>query len=216
MKYAQGIEQTCYGEDIDGEFGIRSQHTAPYVSFLWKHHTVNTHLTGEYNLENIVGAISIGVHFNIIEDNIITAIESYLPNNNRSELVQTDKGNIIIKDFYNANATSMKFALQNLADVARKYPDKKSIAILGDMLELGEFSIGEHQDVLDFARSLDFEKIILVGPDFKQTEHVGIECYLNIDEVISTLQKSPPENATILLKASHGTNFTQLFNGIEW
>ncbi|MCA9353044.1 UDP-N-acetylmuramoyl-tripeptide--D-alanyl-D-alanine ligase, partial [Patescibacteria group bacterium] len=198
MKYGSGIDQTCYGEGIQTEFGIESLHSAPYVSFLWKQYTVRTHITGEYNIENIVAAIAIGVYFNIIDDNIIHAIESYVPNNNRSELIDTPHANVLIKDFYNANLTSMKFALQNLVDVGRVYHDKQTVAIMGDMLELGEYSLGEHQAAVDYAQELGIHRIVLIGTEFQKTHHGESVSYINVDEAIVELQQLPIKNSVIL------------------
>lgn len=216
MKYAKGIDQTCYGEGVKNEFGGFSQKTIPYVSLKWKNYLIQSQLTGEYNIENIIAAISVGVYFDITENHIKNAIESYKPLNNRSELFITEKDNIVIKDFYNANSTSMEASLNNLKDLASTYSKKKSIAILGDMLELGEFSIDEHQSVVDTAQSFDFDEVVLIGPDFKQTNHNDCIHYDNVDEAIFDLQKQNFHDSVILLKASNGTNFKKIFKEIDW
>jgi UDP-N-acetylmuramoyl-tripeptide--D-alanyl-D-alanine ligase len=216
MKYAAGIERTCYAENLNNEFGIASLKTSPYVSFSWKHNNVTTQLTGEYNIENIAAAISVGIHFNTTDDNIIQAIASYSPTNNRSEILETTTGNIVIKDFYNANLTSMKYALENLAHIKKANPEKTSIAIMGDMLELGEYSLGEHQAAIDYARQLSIDRIVLVGPEFQETEHNDIDVYANVDTAIFALQNSSIKNSVTLLKASNGTNFKKLFDTLNW
>ena len=216
MKYGSDIDHTCYGENLHNEFGITSKKTNPYVSFVWDSHKVQTQLTGEYNLENIVAAIAVGVYFGVTDQHIIQSIQSFVPANNRSTLVVTDRGNVVIKDFYNANLTSMKFALQNLVDVGRGYADKNTIAIMGDMLELGEYSMGEHQAAVDYAQELGIHHIVLIGTEFQKTRHGESFFYINVDEAIAELQQSPIKNSVILLKASNGTNFQKLFDEVDW
>jgi len=218
MKFASGISQTCYAEGMIGEFGITSQQTAPYVSAIWKGNTIQTLLTGEYNIENIMTAIATGVYFDIHDKNIITALESYKPQNNRSEIVETIRGNTVIKDFYNANRTSMEAALNNLSEIKIKYPQKKTIAILGDMLELGDYSLKEHQAVYEYACSQKIETIILIGPEFLKVEADNknyLYQYTDVDDALHNMNQLFG-NSVILLKASNGTNFQKLFNNIDW
>lgn len=216
MKFAEGIMQTCYGENLESEFGVKSQNTSPFISCIWKGKHIETQLTGEYNIENIVAAIAVGKYFNIIDEHICSAISSYKPTNNRSEILVTEKGNIIIKDFYNANLTSMKFALENLRDISKENPNKKSIAIMGDMLDLGEYSLGEHQSALAYAHNTGINEIILIGSEFQKIDYDPSNSYIDVDAAIFALQKSPIKDSVILLKASNGTNFQKLFDNVEW
>jgi UDP-N-acetylmuramoyl-tripeptide--D-alanyl-D-alanine ligase len=218
MKFSEGVRQTCYAEGVIGEFGIESHDTAPYVSVIWKGSLIETQLTGEYNVENILAAIAVGVYFDIRENNIISALESYVPQNNRSEILETIQGNIVIKDFYNANRTSMKASLNNLAHIQKKYPEKKNIAILGDMLDLGEYTRMEHQAVLDYAISLDIKIIILIGKEFSQIKNIrdNVTQYLSVEQALLTMKEKLAGNSIILLKASNGTNFKKLFSETAW
>lgn len=216
LNYSQGLTQTRYGAGNEiSDFVVSSFVSSPFVSLAWKNNYITTSLTGEYNIENIAAAIAIGVHFNITEEGVIRGINSYIPSNNRSQIITTED-NIIVKDFYNANRSSMELALDNLEQISWVYPEKQTIAIIGDMLELGEFSHEEHQAVVDYALLKEFDKIILVGPDFAQTQYEGCNSYKNVEQAISDLEKSPLKNSIILLKASNGTNFTKLFNELSW
>lgn len=215
-KNIDGLSYLCYGVGLEGENGIESLSTIPYVSGKWKHHIVTTQLTGEYNLENIIAGISVAKYFNIQDDYIIKGIKNYVPSNNRSEIVQADSGNILIKDFYNANRSSMELALDNLAQISTKYSDHRSIAIIGDMLELGDYSATEHQAIVDYTKNLNIDEVIIIGPDFSKTKYKDIISYGKVEDAIIELSQRKFNKNIILLKASNGTNFQKLFNEINW
>jgi len=218
VHYAKGIDNTTlYGQGIPGEQGIRSLHTVPTISFEWKNYTVNTLLTGEYNMENIAAAIAVGKFFNITDDHIISSLQKFKPQSNRSEMYTSIKGNLIIKDFYNANRTSMEHALENLATMKEHDPKKNSVAILGDMFELGDFSSEDHRAVVDTILEKGIETVILIGKEFRQVASEPQFLYFNTtDEAISGLSNYNFSNSIILLKASNGMNFQKLFDSIEW
>jgi UDP-N-acetylmuramoyl-tripeptide--D-alanyl-D-alanine ligase len=92
---------------------------------------IQTQLVGDYNLPNVLAAVTVGKTFKVPENKIKFAIENYQPTNSRSQLIQ--KGtNTIILDAYNANPSSMKLAIENFA----KIPDRNKILLLGAMAEL--------------------------------------------------------------------------------
>jgi len=215
-KYLGDTRHLFYGVGLLGENGITSLQTIPYVSGQWKSHTIKTHLTGEYNLENIITAIAIAGYFDITDARIITGISEYKSTNNRSEILQTSKDTIVIKDFYNANRTSMELSLNNLAEISRRYPDHQSIAILGDMLELGNYSSTEHTAVLDHAKTIGIQEIITIGPEFSQINISSQNNYKDVDDAIEKISSRNFEKKCILLKASNGTNLEKLFNAIDW
>ena len=98
---------------------------------------IKTQLVGEYNLPNVLAAVTVGKYFNVPEQNIKDAIENYTPSNSRSQLVEKGTNKIIL-DAYNANPSSMKLAIENFA---RLHADNK-VLMLGGMAELGEESLG--------------------------------------------------------------------------
>ena len=107
---------------------------------------VHTHLVGTYNMDNMLAAIAVGLHFDVAPQQICHALESYQPSNNRSQLEQTAH-NWLIVDAYNANPTSMAAALDNFQRITVKQP---KMVILGDMRELGSVSREEHQKVVEW------------------------------------------------------------------
>lgn len=123
-------------------------------------------LTGKYNGYNMAAALCIGLYFKVPFEEIKAAIEAYVPENNRSQILKKDS-NTIFLDAYNANPSSMRASIENFKEL--KLPGQK-IAILGDMLELGATSETEHQEILEFAESCEFDEIYLVGPNFKNSQ----------------------------------------------
>ncbi len=159
---------------------------------------ISTHLTGKYNLENILAAAAIGKYFGIAEIDIINAIEEYIPDNNRSQIIKTES-NTLILDAYNANPSSMKEALKNLADIETT----KKMVILGDMLELGSYAANEHVEILNMLREMNIETVYLVGPEFyKWKKDFDFIFFTNIDELKEHLENSKIINQLVLLKGS--------------
>ncbi len=171
--------------------------------------TVHGKLVGEYNLENFLAAVSIGLYFGVSPENVVKAIENYTPSNHRSQLVETGN-NIVILDAYNANPTSMGFALQNLKSMA----GLKKAAILGDMLELGKTSKEEHQKILDQMIGIDIDVKIVVGVEFSNAA-IGIDniqSFQNVDDAILYLKHHKVLNHTILVKGSRGIKMEKIMD----
>jgi UDP-N-acetylmuramoyl-tripeptide--D-alanyl-D-alanine ligase len=199
--YGTSDKADCSGEIISGN---------PFLSVNWsgKHQsgTIQTNLFGEYNLENILAAISIGLYFNVSAEKINDAISSYNPDNNRSQWIDTGK-NLLVMDAYNANPSSMKAALVNFGNLDS--PSK--LVILGDMMELGPESLHEHQDIIDLANSLSFNQLILIGENFfNATKTSGIVTFRTIQEARSWFLLNPVVNSSILIKGSRKMQLEQL------
>ena len=167
---------------------------------------IETHLIGDYNLENILVSASIGNYFNIDKHDIISAIEEYIPNNNRSQFLKTKNNNLIL-DAYNANPTSVEAALNNF--IALNLQNK--CVILGDMLELGAESENEHRNIVDFANNQNFETIILVGNIYSSLQVPDhIFQFENIDELKKWISKNNLHSANILIKGSRGIQLEKI------
>jgi len=165
---------------------------------------VESHLSGAYNANNIAAAIAVGLHFGVSLEDAIDAVCEYIPSNNRSQLEKTER-NILIEDAYNANPTSMKAALDNLAAVEA---DRK-IAMLGDMRELGEESLNEHIAILDQVLSMGLDDVYLVGEEFGKAVEARdasskVHCFRTSEELASCLKEAVVSDATILVKGSRG------------
>ena len=158
-----------------------------------------THLVGDYNSENIQAALCIGEYFGIPREQGEAAIRAYIPDNNRSQLLQTAKNTVVV-DAYNANVTSMTAAIEAF---------RGDTLILGDMLELGEYSAAEHQRIVDLIRDKGFTQVFLVGDEFAKTD-CTFPKYTNADQLRLSLAIHPLSGKTILLKGSHGIHLEKI------
>ncbi|MPS65668.1 MAG: UDP-N-acetylmuramoyl-tripeptide--D-alanyl-D-alanine ligase [Chryseobacterium sp.] len=182
-------------ESSDYEFESFSEEH--FVGLLYKNEEAVSKLTGEYNFTNLCAAASLGLHFGISFTQIKNAIENYTPTNMRSQIVKKD-GRTLVLDTYNANPSSMTASLQNFIT----FEGSKTI-IIGDMLELGEESEKEHQNILNLAQKLGFDEIITVGKNFKQINSSTVS-FENTLELIEYLKQHKIQSENILLKGSRG------------
>ncbi|HFA51056.1 MAG TPA: UDP-N-acetylmuramoyl-tripeptide--D-alanyl-D-alanine ligase [Bacteroidetes bacterium] len=169
-----------------------------FASHKGKYISVNSHLIGAYNFNNIMTAAVLGTYFKVPGQKVKAAIEKYVPANNRSQLLYIGT-NTFILDAYNANPTSMGNALSHFSKIA----GNKKIAILGAMRELGKYSEGEHRKVLRQALQYGFEKIITVCEEFE----VGINDrkiihFKNAQQLKKWFKKQNFNNAHFLIKGS--------------
>lgn len=157
---------------------------------------VQTKLVGNYNLPNVLAAVTIANHFNIPANKIKNSIEQYIPSNNRSQLIEQGTNKIIL-DAYNANPSSLRLAIENLA--AMKVADK--VLLLGAMAELGNESIEEHKTIVQQISNHNWKAVALVGGDFLKIKHpyASLE---NATKAKDWFQQQQFENATILIKGS--------------
>ena len=181
----------------------------PFVQLSYRDITIQSNLIGAYNYSNIAAAISIGAYFKVSEKEIKEAIESYVPQNNRSQIIETANNKIIL-DAYNANPSSMRVALENFATIKT---DNK-VVIMGDMFELGEETLYEHQAIVDLATSLSFDEIFLVGENFHQTVSEKHQ-FLSYNLLETYIKKKPLEKKSILIKGSRGMRLERILDVIN-
>jgi UDP-N-acetylmuramoyl-tripeptide--D-alanyl-D-alanine ligase len=162
---------------------------------------VQTNLIGTYNFENIAAALCIGKFFDVDARQSNLAIGGYAPSNMRSQLVKKD-GNTIILDAYNANPSSMKVAIENVAAIKGNH----KTLILGDMFELEEEAEAEHRGIGKLLLNYNFENVILCGRlmRFAKEEYSPALLFETKDELIAGLKKNPIKDSIILVKASRG------------
>ncbi len=173
----------------------------PNVKFKFKDFEIDSNLIGHYNYNNIACAVTIGSYFNVDDIKIKEAIESYISENNRSQIVVKGSNDIIL-DAYNANPTSMRAALENFSQTKS---EKSKIVILGDMFELGSTSQVEHQEIADLCDTLNFQEIILVGNHFSTVVSKGNHLkFKEFDELKNYLEENKLKNKSLLIKGSRG------------
>ena len=208
MNASQGMERFLYGES-SGIFLQITPLASPDACLSCLLHAaqgpqkseIHSHLVGFYNIENVSAAACAGRYFGLSDAEIKQGLENYVPTNLRSQSIQAG-GNTIIADTYNANPTSMEAAIGNFAALASKH---KKIAILGDMLELGDASQAEHRHVVELLQEHRILKAFLVGGCFAKTDRPqDFICFDTVDELIAFLRQHPIQDSSVLVKGSHG------------
>ena len=162
-----------------------------------------SHLTGMYNFQNIAAAIKIGQYFGVDTKVACQAAADYEPNNNRSQFIEKGS-NKIIMDAYNANPSSMAAAITYFNDLKA---DKKMI-ILGDMFELGDDAVEEHEAIGKLLATCHFSHILLVGSlmesALKELPMMKALYFPDKFGLHVWLQDYPQTDTYILIKGSRG------------
>jgi len=211
MYTSRGITNTVtYGEKGDNLVSGSIVSNDPLLTVFWKSAgssgQTGTNLTGSYNLENILAAVAVGLHFDLSEKQVHNGISSYVPGNNRSQVIQTPF-NTLICDYYNANPSSMQVAIDNLAAITARH----KTLILGDMFELGDESEQEHQRIVEYALKINADRNIFVGKAFSASKynHEGV-FFPDIQSAIEGIKSNPVSGSTVLLKGSRGMRLEML------
>ena len=176
------------------EFAWKTRYTAAELA---KTPFIKTHIVGVYNYYNLLCAACIGNYFKIDEADINDALANYQPTNNRSQLEVTANNKLIL-DYYNANPSSMRAAIENFANI---HADNKML-ILGDMLELGEDAVKEHEQIVQLLHDKKLDNFILVGPIFSSV--TKDHSYITSAEAANYLSNEKIKEKTILIKGSRG------------
>lgn len=217
MEMSQGLNRILYGENKEYEVHGKSYENSEYVEFKWgmkeedlnEKKLVKTQMFGHYNFINLMCAVCVGNYFGVSEPLINKALEEYVPEMNRSQVKQTGN-NTLILDAYNANPSSMKLAVQNFI----KQPFAKKMCVLGDMLELGEFSNNEHQNIIDSLVGQNIENVYFVGPAFFHFKHAHPQFHFfeTIEKAEECFKQQHITGKTILIKGSRGIKLEKLVN----
>ena len=205
-----------YGLEYSGAVVLPSSAEYPFLRVQIGERVVSTNLVGSYNADNVMAALAVGQHFGVSFEEAVAAIEAYVPANKRSQMTKTERNTLIV-DAYNANPTSMAAALENFSNVAA---DCK-VALLGDMLELGEESVAEHIAVVKSACSRGLTNVYFVGKEFqKASAEVEAELltvarfFVTSDELAAYLSSEPLSGATVLIKGSRGTRMDNVIHAL--
>jgi UDP-N-acetylmuramoyl-tripeptide--D-alanyl-D-alanine ligase len=171
---------------------------------------VESKLYGLYNASNILAAACIGHYFGISPEQIKTAIQEYQPDNNRSQMMKTER-NLLILDAYNANPSSMEAAVAMFSEAI--FPHKT--VILGDMLELGNESDNEHRQIIEMLDRMGFQQVYLIGPAFTRLNSARENiCFDDTEMAKMWLDHHKIENSTILIKGSRGIRLEKLVESL--
>lgn len=207
----EGADLFYYGADDTCEVRFVSVESSPNLAFNCfvdgKTVHVKSHLIGGYNLENALAAISIGKYLGVRVDEIVKAIEEYVPNNNRSQLITTEHNKVLF-DAYNANPTSMGLAVGNFLSLE----EDNKVMILGEMKELGDDSEKEHSILLDSVRKNGEAKVFLVGDQYTTIIRAddNFKWFNSVDLLKAYLQDNALLDSFILVKGSRSNKLEGL------
>lgn len=186
------------GKDITG----RIEEDKPFLKIAYsidgEDYSTDSNLIGTYNFSNILAAISIGKYFNLSPQQIKNGVEGYVPTNNRSQIIQVNKNKIIL-DAYNANPSSVTEAINNLD----KTDGDKKIAVLGDMLELGDYSLDEHSKIVNLLSELKINAL-LIGDEYQKVNQNDFMVFKSSTEAGEYMKHMELQDYIILLKGSRG------------
>ena len=197
-----GIKSFTFGIKNDkADVKISTISANPFVVIDYDTFSLQSHLIGLYNANNINAAVSIGRYFKVDDVAVKEAIESYIPENNRSQLLKKGSNQIIL-DAYNANPSSMAVAITNFLQL----DSQNKVMILGDMFELGKESQQEHKIIVESLSDQDIATCYLIGKSFYENKisKDNIEFFETFDDFSSHLKTLHFESNTILIKGSRG------------
>ncbi len=207
MQRSKGMERVLYGTSSGLYLSGRINSVSPFLSATVERegesYEIDTSLIGKYNLDNVVAASAIASYFGVPMQNVASSISSYVPSNSRSQFIKGERNNIIL-DAYNANPSSMKVAIENFAEIEAE----SKMLILGDMLELGDESQGEHAKVVALLSDLNFTDVLLVGGEFSKVES-QYRCFATTADLVEFLNVGNFKGKTILIKGSRGIALEQ-------
>ena len=170
LEMSAGIQKKFSYSTSVGDVVGHVEKSEPFLSVAIKEDlktaVIKTALVGDYNLPNVLCAVAVGKYFAVPEEKMIAAIENYTPSNSRSQLVQLGSNQIIL-DAYNANPSSMKAAIENFA----KMQVHPKVLMIGGMMELGNDSVQEHEQIVQLIQQFKWDEVVLVGGDFGKLRH---------------------------------------------
>lgn len=203
MQLSLGIERKTFGTE-KADFIYKAQSNGFTVGIeMPDKQKISSKLFGDYNATNIASASCIGIEFGLSSATIKLGLEKYSPSNNRSQTIETEK-NTLLLDAYNANPSSMEAAICNFAkmDVSNK------VLVLGAMFELGNDASDEHKRITELAESFQFKRLFFIGNWFKE----GNNCFESTADFVAFLQKSPIEDAHVLIKGSRSMKLESIIS----
>lgn len=197
-----GIKTFTFGHNNPkADLNIYTITANPFVNIAFNNVNIASNLIGLYNANNINAAIAIGKYFSVSDIDIKAAIESYVPENNRSQLIKKNTNEIIL-DAYNANPSSMNVAIENFLQLKNNH----KLMILGDMFELGTDSMMEHKMIINLLKNESDTTCYFVGSYFyrNKVSQSNIKFFETFETLSEYLKSNMPENHFMLIKGSRG------------
>ena len=202
-KFGFGIKSS------DLNYTIKSEN--PTIILEVNNNIIESTLFGNYNIQNIISAVTIGMYLQIPIEKISNGISNYISSNNRSQIVEINSNKIIL-DAYNANPSSMLLAIKSF----EKSKLQNKVLILGDMFELGQYENKFHQEIIDYCENLNINRVFLVGKIFSKTIHSRkFLSSANYIELSKRKEFKEIKNSNLLIKGSRGIQLEKLLEFIS-
>ena len=202
VEKSNNLEKITFGlKNPIANLNILSITANPLVTIEYENNSIHSKLIGLYNSNNINNAVLIGKYFKVSDLEIKNAIENYIPENNRSQLLIKNSNEIIL-DAYNANPSSMKVAIDNFLQLKKQ----NKIIILGDMFELGSESNFEHQIIINSLIKNNGIACYFIGKYFFECKikNENLSFFETFNDFSLFLNDQKPKNSFILIKGSRG------------
>jgi UDP-N-acetylmuramoyl-tripeptide--D-alanyl-D-alanine ligase len=202
-KFGFGIKSS------DLNYTIKSEN--PTIILEVNNNIIESTLFGNYNIQNIISAVTVGMYLEIPIKKICNGISNYISSNNRSQIVEINSNKIIL-DAYNANPSSMLLAIKSF----EKSKLQNKVLILGDMFELGQYENKFHQEIIDYCENLNINRVFLVGKIFSKTIHSRkFLSSTNYIELSKRKEFKEIKNSNLLIKVSRGIQLEKLLEFIS-
>ena len=203
MAQLKGQDPITYGTETTARVSATLLQEKDMIAIEVDQQEIQTQLSGAYNGYNALAAYAIGRHFGVSSQNAKRALESYVSENNRSQLIRKKDLHITL-DAYNANPTSMHAAL---ASFSKK--EGKKIAILGQMNELGKHTEIEHKQLVDWIKASPIDDCYWVGSAFAPFVYSD-KYFSTVDQAMDYFSKTPLGQASLLVKGSRSFTLEKL------
>ena len=211
-------------------FGFEKDDTVYATGFKsYKHHatfTVNDSeqqfsipMIGKHNVSNAMAALSVGRHFGESDEEIAASLSNFTPTANRMEWEKGDVGEDIMSDIYNSNPTAVRAVITSFGQI--EVPEgNRRIAVLGDMLELGEKSAELHRNLEACLDPQVINEVYLYGTEMKNlydaledkydAEHLHYYDRDQMQRMIEDLKNDIKPHDIVVLKGSHGMHLEKV------
>jgi UDP-N-acetylmuramoyl-tripeptide--D-alanyl-D-alanine ligase len=205
VQMSRGIENTLlYGKPSNQYYGEAISGLETLHVKMQDNQIIKTKLAGDYNLNNVLSAYTIGAYFHVPENKIIEAIQRYTPENHRSQWTFWNENKVLL-DAYNANPGSMQAAIENFEQL----PFENKILALGAMKEMGNESDAEHEKLMHIISRYNWKMVVLVGDEFKNVREPYYH-FRNSEEAGQWLKNQSVQNSCILIKGSRGSKMEKI------
>ena len=184
------------------------------VEYQGKKEIIEVPVQVEHNISNALIAIAVGIELNISLEDIKKGIQEFKLTKNRMDILEKNH-KTVIDGTYNASVDSMKSSIDVLANYK-----KRKVAILADMLELGDYSQQLHEEVGSYVASKGIDILVCVGKEAKYIYQKARESMKDVyyfesnQEVIARLDELLKEDDVILVKGSHSMNLKEVVEKI--